>query len=277
MSDTVPPSHLNSENASVDLGLSKLRLLFRLVLFVCYTVAMLLWFGVERLIGSKNYGRIPHTYHRGLCRIFGLKVNCHGELFEGGAALYVANHISYVDIFVMGGVLPGFFIAKSEVAGWPVLGWLARCQNTLFFERKGGRAAEQIKVMQQHLHAGKSLILYPEGTSTAGEAVLPFKSSLFKAAELAEHQDHDDITVQAVTIAYTSYRGQPMQQAQRDLYAWYGDMPFASHFAKMLSAKGCEVELHFHKPVKVSEFENRKALAAHCQQQVAGGLLKATT
>jgi 1-acyl-sn-glycerol-3-phosphate acyltransferase len=206
-----------------------------------------------------------------------LQLTTHGELYEGDAVLYVANHISYIDIFVMGGVLPGYFIAKSEVASWPVLGWLAKCQNTLFFERKSGRAAEQIKVMREYLHTGKSLILYPEGTSTSGAAVQRFKSSLFKAAEPepgnTEHRD--DVMVQAVTIAYTHYLSQPMAQEQRDLYAWHGDMEFAPHFLKMLSAKGCEVELHFHKPVKVSEFESRKALASYCEAEVAGGLHKA--
>lgn len=255
----------------MNLGLSRLRLLWRLLLLIAYTLLMVVWFSAERLLQRPDYQRLPHRFHRGCCRIFGYTIHQFGEPLQDPGTLFVANHISYSDIFVMGGRMPGYFIAKSEVAGWPVLGWLARFQNTLFVERRGAKAAGQIKQMQGHLAEGDSLILFPEGTSTDGDAVLPFKSSLFKACEISEHT----VLIQPVTIAYTRYRGQPMSRAERDLYAWYGTMPFASHFIDMLSAKGCEVELRFHPAVKASDFESRKELAKHCQRMVAEGLTAA--
>ena len=123
------------------------------------------------------------------------------------------------------------------------------------------------------MNRGASLILFPEGTSTDGEHVQPFKSSLLQSVELSEKE----VFIQPVTLAYTHYKGQPMCRQRRDQYAWYATMPFASHFFNALGLAKADVELVFHEPVKLSDFENRKACAVACQKNVAAGLDKSLT
>jgi len=114
------------------------------------------------------------------------------------------------------------------------------------------------------------LILFPEGTSTDGTYVEPFKSSLFHAAEIAE-----EVLIQPITIAYLTHRGQPMEKSIRDYFAWYAEMPFASHFFKMAGMRAAQTKLIFHTPVKLTDFESRKACAEHCQRKVSSALSQA--
>jgi len=215
-------------------------------------------------------------FHGGCCRIFGMSVTYFGDMSLERPSLYVANHISYLDIFILGN-LPAYFIAKSEIASWPVFGYFAKLQNTLFFERRAGRAKYQIGVMREHLASRKSLTLFPEGTSTGGNLVLPFKSSLFDAADLSSVDSGQDnavkVAIQPVTIAFTHYDGELMDQAVREYYAWYieGD-PFGSHFIKMAKTKKVEVKVMFHPVCYLDDFESRKQCANFCQQTVANQL-----
>ncbi len=207
-------------------------------------------------------------FHRGCCWIFGLKCHVVGSVSEHKPSLYLSNHISYLDIFVLGGLVPGFFVAKSEVAGWPILGPLAKVQNTLFIERNSKKIRGQLQMMAEHFSTGKNLILFPEGTSTEGEHVEPFKSSLFQSIETSE----TDVYIQPITIAYTRHNNKAMTRDVRDQYAWYADMPFASHFFNVMTLGRAEVEIVFHEPVLLSQFATRKECALHCYEQVADGL-----
>lgn len=230
------------------------------LMLIVWVLLMVCSFYVAKLLRYSGLDKIPRLFHRGCCVIFGIRVRVHGEMCHQQPCLYVGNHISYLDVFVLGGVVPGFFIAKSDVASWPVLGRLARLQNTLFFERDRRRAAIQITIMKDHLRKGGNLILFPEGTSTYGTSVKPFKSSLFQAAEINEH----NVSIQAMTISYTKCRGKPMTAEFRDYFAWYDTMPFFSHFLGALGAPKATAEIYFAEPVLVTEFESRKACAAHC-------------
>lgn len=227
-------------------------------------------FVLARLFRVPGYLRLIPIFHAGLCRIFGLRVEVSGTLSTTPPTLYVSNHISYLDVFVLG-FLPAYFIAKSEVAGWPVLGKLAGLQNTLFVERKAGRAKQQLAQMQEHLSEGKSLTLFAEGTSTEGRHVEPFKSSLFESASL----NHAGVRVgiQPITVAYTHYDGRLIDdQAILDHYAWYAGMPFAPHFIGLMPLKKCGVKVHLHPVCYLDEFETRKACADYCQKIVADKL-----
>ena len=183
-------------------------------------------------------------------------------------SLFLGNHISYLDIFVYGSFIPGYFIAKSEVANWPILGWLAKVQNTLFFERKGRKVRGQLQVMSEQFEKRGNLILFPEGTSTEGEHVEPFKPSLLQAIEKADAS----VVIQPMTIAYTHYQNRPMTKAMRDHYAWYGTMPFASHFFHAMGLAKSQVVVQFHPPVSLDQFNTRKDCAHYCWQQVASAL-----
>ena len=237
---------------------------------------MLLWillmpmlFFLVRFIGHPGYTSLPHYFHRGVQVILGLDVMFSGELNHSEPTLFVSNHISYLDVFVLGGIR-AYFIAKSEVASWPILGQLARFQNTLFFERSVGRARHQLEVMKTHLSQKNSLILFPEGTSTEGTHVEPFKSSLFEAANLKDAKIR--VTIQPITVAYTHQAGRKMNKSMRDQYAWYATMPFFPHFKNLFALKKVEVKVHFHPVCYLDEFETRKQCAQHCEQLVSAKL-----
>lgn len=225
---------------------------------------MPLLFFAGRACKWQGHTEIPHYFHRGMCAIFGLRVCYSGQQCLQSPVLFVSNHISYLDIFPLGNIR-AYFIAKSEVAGWPILGTYAQFQNTLFFERQTGRAKHQLETMREHLREDKSLILFAEGTSSEGEHVEPFKSSLFESANIKTPR----VSIQPITIAYTHQAGRKMDQSVRDHYAWYGTMPFGSHAAGLLPLKTVDVKVHFHPVCHLDEFDTRKACADHCQTLVA--------
>lgn len=211
--------------------------------------------------------RFPLLFHSWMCRLFNMQVEYHGELRSDRPTIYVANHTSYLDVFVLGAKLPGAFVAKSEVASWPIFGKLAQLQNTLFLERKSVRAASQIQQVRNHLQQESNVILFPEGTSTNGTWIAPFRSSLFAAGEEA--------WVQPVTVAYLDYDGTPMHQTQRDHYAWYlpdpatpvPNKPFAAHFFNALGLRPSRIKVQLHEPIAIAKGE-RKQVAKSCELTV---------
>jgi len=184
--------------------------------------------------------------------------------------LFVANHVSYLDIIVLSSILDASFIAKSEVADWPVLGLLARLQRTLFVERRRPRAANQRDAISERLGVGDSLILFPEGTSNDGQHVLPFKSALFSVAE--RRGTGKPLTIQPVSLAYTRLDGIPLHRAFRPHYAWFGDMTLMPHMFQMLGMGRVTVEVIFHDPVIGDRFDTRKGLAEFCRRVIVLGV-----
>ncbi|MFN3936120.1 MAG: lysophospholipid acyltransferase family protein [Gemmobacter sp.] len=174
----------------------------------------------------------------------------------------VANHASWLDIFTLNAPQRIYFVSKAEVAGWPGIGWLARATGTVFIRRKGSDAMAQKNLFEARLRAGHKLLFFPEGTSTDGLRVLPFKSTLF-AAFFADGLDRI-LHVQPVSVIYRAPEGEDPR-----FYGWWGDMEFGPHLLKLLAApRQGSVEVVFHPPVKVSDFPGRKELAAHCEAAV---------
>lgn len=202
---------------------------------------------------------------QGVCRaalmILRLPLVARGPRMTGPGAV-VANHVSWLDIFVLNSRKNVYFVAKSEVAGWPGIGWLARATGTVFIRRDPREARAQTRVFEQRLLAGHRLLFFPEGTSTDGLRVLPFKTTLF-AAFFSNHLRHE-VQVQAATVVYHAPGG-----ADPRFYGWWGDMSFGGHLLKTLAApvQG-RVEVMYHPPVKVDDFPNRKSLARHLEDQV---------
>ena len=246
----------------------KIRTVYKSTLLVFWIFIMLFAYVACKLLAPKRMNSFYNFFHHVCCIIFSMRVSVEGEMSREAPTLYLSNHISYLDIFVLGAKLPGYFIAKSEVANWPVLGPLAKMQNTLFFERKGNKIRSQLNIMSKHFDQRKNLILFPEGTSTEGEHVEPFKSSLLQSVE----QANETVTIQPVTVAYTHYKDAPMDKVRRDQYAWYAKMPFSSHFFYALGLRQSRVKVIFHPVVTLSDFETRKNCALHCWQQVSKGL-----
>lgn len=249
----------------------------RFAAFALWTLAALLPYLVLLACGWKGYAAYSSAYWRVVTRLIGFTVRVSGEPALGarGPVLFVANHASYLDIIVLGSILPACFVAKSEVAGWPGFGFLSRVAQTVFVDRKRGGTARERDALRRRLDGGDSLILFPEGTSNDGNRVLPFKSSLFAVAEepVDDHQGgRRPLPVQPVSVAYTRLDGLPMGRAFRPFYAWYGDMTLAGHLFAVLGLGELEVEVVFHPVVSIADFVDRKALCNHCHDVVSHGV-----
>jgi len=250
--------------------------LLRLSRIVLYLGVTLLLVPVQALLvaaKSPLAAAFPRLYHRLCCRILGFRIEAKGALSDRHPTLFVVNHISYVDITILGALIKGSFVAKSEVAGWPLFGVLAKLQRTVFIERRVRRAAAQRGELTRRLAAGDDLILFPEGTSSDGSRVLPFKSALFSAAE--GKTGGDPVVVQPVSLAYVRLNGMPMGRLYRPFFAWYGDMEMASHLWELLGLGVAGVSVEFHTPVMASAFPSRKALAAYCRGVIVDGVAAA--
>jgi 1-acyl-sn-glycerol-3-phosphate acyltransferase len=211
---------------------------------------------------------------RAMCAAAGLRVEMVGEQYRGGPILFVANHISYLDIPVVSGAVEGCFVAKAEVADWPIFGTVGKVTRAVFIKRVGAQARTQRDEMLARLLAGENLILFAEGTSTDGSAVAPFKSSLFGIAERLP--PGLGLTIQPLSIAYThDADGAPLNGRRRALYGWFGDATMAPHIWRVLGMKGCRAELRFHPPITVAANADRKQLAAEAQAMVAAGVAAA--
>lgn len=219
--------------------------------------------------------RTACIFWRGMTFLAGIKVVVRGQPCAGRPVLFIANHASYLDILVLGGLLPAIFIAKKEVSQWPGIGLVAKLGRTLFVERRARHSATQRDEMLAALEReGEAIILFPEGTSNDGNRVLPFKSALLSVAE-RKLPDGRHLPVQPISVAYTRLDGIPMGWAWRPFFAWYGDMELASHLWTALGLGRTTVEVDFHPPVSLDTFASRKALTDHCYNVIKQGVVQA--
>ncbi|MFW5641175.1 MAG: lysophospholipid acyltransferase family protein [Roseicyclus sp.] len=199
------------------------------------------------------------------CRILGLRRDVAGTPMTGAGA-YVANHVSWLDIFVLNASKRLYFVAKAEVAGWAGIGWLARGTGTLFFARDPRRAPEQARDLAARLEAGHRLLFFPEGTSTDGKQVLAFRPTLFAA--FFGRTNQDSIQVQPVSLRYDAPPGEAAS-----FYGWWGDMSFGESLMAILSVpRQGSVRVRYHPPLAVRDFADRKALAAAAEAAVRAGV-----
>ena len=250
------------------IGSPALRL-WRVALYLAWTLPLMPVQAVGLLLRRPWTATFPCFYHRWCCRILGVRVRRIGRPVAARPVLFAANHISYLDITVFGSLIAGSFIAKREVAGWPLFGWLAKLQRSVFIDRRARSTPAQRDSIARRLAAKDALILFPEATSGDGNRVLPFKSALFSVADAAP------VTVQPVSIAYTKLDGMPIGRRLRPLVAWYGAMALAPHLWRLLGLGTIEVVVEFHPPTSLAECGSRKALARHCQDAAAAGLANA--
>jgi lyso-ornithine lipid O-acyltransferase len=224
----------------------------------------------ELMLKTATGGRRSHLvrlFHRGLSRSLGIRIVTHGAAARRRGVLFVANHVSWADIPVLGARIPAAFVAKSEVGEWGLVGWLATLARTVYVERRRrSSTGAQRDAIAERLARGDSLILFPEGTNSDGTQVLPFKSSLFAVTEgLA------DILVQPVTIAYTRVNGMPVTRMRLPDLAWVGDTALMPHAVGFMALGRVRAEIRFHAAVRASDFADRKALAQHCHTVISNG------
>ena len=244
--------------------------LVRLLLYLALTLPLMPIQAVALAANSRLSRRLPRLYHRWCCRIMGFRLNVAGKRSTNRPTLFVANHTSYVDIEILGALVEGSFVAKSEVARWPLFGWLAKLQRTVFVDRRVRSTAVQRDAISQRLDQGDDLILFPEGTANDGNSVLPFKSALFSVASYTG--PHGPLPVQPVSVAYARLDGIPLGRFHRPFFAWYGDMTLAPHLWTMLGLGVVDIDVTFHPPVTLAQFGSRKALAEHCHGVIAAGV-----
>lgn len=228
-------------------------------------------------IMPRTWWPIPGLWHRAICRIIGLKVQIIGQPSQSGPILFVANHISWLDIFLMGGHMPkASFVAKSDIAGWGLAHFLASLQRTVYVRRhRRTDSARQRDDMLARLKDGDNLIMFPEGTSTEGTHMLSFKSALFSVAEKADEETNHRLFVQPVTISYPEVNGIPMVRALRPLVAWLGNEEIISHIRHFLASGRTAATIEFHEPVHLNDVGDRKALAGYCESKIRAGLERA--
>ncbi len=211
------------------------------------------------------------VFYRSACAVLGLQVDVRGLPERAQRTVFISNHLSYLDIPVIGSVLSACFVAKDDIRGWPVVGVLARLQQTVFISRNPRRAGEVSPMLAAALDEGRCLVLFPEGTSSDGSSVLPFKSSIFEM--LVDHSLRG-LTLQPMTIELLEVDGRAIVEGRdRDLYAYHRDMNLAPHLFAFMRLSGARLRLMFHPVLPQHENQSRKTLAASAHasvSQVAG-------
>lgn len=226
---------------------------------------------------ARRWWALAGLWHRLVCRTLGIEIQVKGKAVTGSPVLYAANHISWLDIIVLGGRLENAsFIAKSEMQSWGLIGSLCSLHKTIFVNRtRRSDSARQRDVLVSRVKEGHSLILFPEGTSTDGMRVVKFKSSLFSVAEKADEASDHRLKIQPVTLAYTEMNGMPLVRSKKPLVAWLGDVELFEHLRQFLGLARTVVTIEFHEPVSFTEMGCRKDLARYCETKVREGLERA--
>jgi 1-acyl-sn-glycerol-3-phosphate acyltransferase len=214
---------------------------------------------------------VPYVYHRILCGLIGIRVHEIGKRSPESPLLILANHASWLDILVITSLTPAVFVAKKEVAGWPVFGWLAKLQRTVFIDRerrhRTGAATQEIA---DRLNGGDAVVLFAEGTSSDGNRILPFRSALIGAVHhvIGSSTHHDRVTVQPLSLAYVNLNGLPLGRAFRSRVAWYGDADLVPHLIGVCSAGAVDVVVSWGEPISYDMNADRKDIARVAEQAV---------
>ncbi len=242
--------------------------IFRLVI---YGLACVILIPFQALILTITTGPaayvIPRYFHRFNCRLFNMTITIKGQAVAKRRIIFVGNHLSYLDIEVLSAVIDTSFIAKEDVRRWPLFGILARLQQTVFISRDPRQAEQGKAVFEAALARPMPLVLFAEGTSSNGAQILPFKSTLF------EMLLKSDIIIQPFTLSLTGVDGRAItDDAQRDQYAYYGDIVLAPHLWEFAKSRGASLTLTFHPPLDRAAHPDRKSLAMAAQTACASGL-----
>lgn len=242
------------------------------IIFLLTIVSLILiplqWISLKLNLSIRK--KLPQIWHKVATRLVGIKIRQIGSPSTDRPLLITANHASWVDIAVIGSLIPLSFIAKSEVSGWPVFGLFAKLQRTVFVNRsrrsETGQVANEIA---ERMSAGDAMVLFAEGTSNDGNCVLPFRSALLGAATRALGEDDDtQVWVQPLSIAYQGFYGLPMGRAHRPHVAWYGDMELPGHLWGIFSRGALDVIVTWGEPVLVGKATDRKALTRRLENEV---------
>jgi 1-acyl-sn-glycerol-3-phosphate acyltransferase len=248
-----------------------IRIILIALAFVALTLALLPFQLIGLAFDLRLQRTIPHLYHRALCALIGVRIREVGRRSRANPVLILSNHASWLDICVISALAPVVFIAKSEVAGWPVFGWLAKLQRTIFINRQARRqTGAATREIAGRLLGGDAVVLFAEGTSSNGTRVLPFRSSLVGAVHhaLGNSSHHTSITVQPMSLAYVGIGGVPMGRGLRERVAWYGDADLIPHLLRVLASGAVDVTVSWGEATAHDMSADRKAIAREAEKSV---------
>jgi lyso-ornithine lipid O-acyltransferase len=253
--------------------LLKLAAFFSLWAFFFALVATVhLWISILGLpYRWKIVSRLNRNFTLLLRLILGIKVTVAGDegQLERGGYVIIANHMSYVDGIVLGSIFPILFVSKREVKNWPIVGqWNVLCGTIFINRQRKGLVGALIRELTRKLKQEANILLFPEGTSTNGEKMLPFQT-----VPLAAPLRSRSIIV-PVTLTYKTIDDRPVSAANRDRVYWYGDMEFVSHFWNLLGLRSVEALVTIQPKIECFHYPDnsagRKKLADDCYNSVLG-------
>lgn len=252
-----------------------IRTVFMLALLVAVTLIMLPLQLLGLAFDLKIRRLLPRYWHRIACLVLGIRVRVHGLPEWQRPLMLAVNHCSWTDILVLSSIADVVFIAKMEVSEWPIFGTLAKLQKSIFIRREEKRSSgEQVNDIAARMADGEIVVLFPEGTTSDGNRLLPVKSSLFGAAAMAVPLAPDGVVyVQPVAIAYTGIHGMPMGRFHRPLVSWPGDVTLGPHLAGLLKVAAVDVDVCFGAPVAYTKDSNRKRVSARVEAEIRRMLL----
>ena len=225
------------------------------------------WQWISRLI-NWNFAALVRT-------ILNIKIAVEGELdgLESGGYVIISNHLGYVDGIVLGSIFPVIYVSKKEVRGWPLIGpWTALCGTIYIDRQRKDEIPLLVGEIARKLSQKANVLIFPEGTSTNGDRILPFQSAPFAAPLRAR------AAIVPVTLTYKSIDHQPLSNTNRDRIYWYGDMEFLNHFWGLLAVRRIEVTVKIHPKIETSRYKNnslcRKELSQVSYDRIAGTTVK---
>jgi 1-acyl-sn-glycerol-3-phosphate acyltransferase len=247
------------------------RLFLSIMAIVVLTLALLpfQWMAVWMKWPMRR--RIPTLYHRLVCRILAARIRTIGRRAADRPLLIVANHTSWLDISVITAVAPVVFVAKREVASWPVFGLLARLQRSVFVDRARRQKTREVNgEIARRLASGDAVLLFAEGTSSDGNRVLAFRTALIGSARdaIAEAGHVERVWIQPLSIAYTAMLGLPLGRQRRSAVAWYGLTSLLPHLRQLVARGAIDVTVTWGDPVPYDESSDRKIVARQLEDAV---------
>jgi len=248
-----------------------IRCIYVTIVMVFIALLLLPFQAAGILFNSRLQRIVPNLFHRAACAVIGIRITQIGERTRESPALILSNHASWLDIIVLGAIAPVVFVAKSEVADWPLFGQLAKLQRTVFVEReRRHKTGDAARAMGDRLLGGDAVVLFPEGTSSDGIRILPFRSALICSVHhaIGDSTHHERVTVQPVSLAYVRYGGVPVGRALRDKVAWYGDVDLIPHLLGVFSSGAVDVTVSWGEPIGYGMTANRKEIARDAENAV---------
>ena len=243
--------------------LDNISFYIKFLIFIFLTIFLILFKTSLDLVTKRISQKIVQTFHKLVLWLINIKVEVIGERYlDNLPTLYVSNHLSYLDIPILGSRLNGRFVAKNEISNWPFIGFLSKVGNTIFIKRNLRFLKTNKSIIFDYISKGDKVILFPEGTTSDGIRILRFKSSLLTSLE------QKNILIQPIVIKYQSINGMPLNRWLKPIIAWYGDMDLKPHLINILKLFSIKVKIIFLPPLNGKDFTNRKDMTSSLHRAI---------